>query len=115
MKHPALEYLRKIRNQYSWTQWQFADNLEISRSYYSLIEEGRRRLTPSIKKKICEYMLTPNQIKEWETLLGKPERNQEKYQKFITMMTEWFDKLPEVGQDMALIKIKVFMEDRKRK
>ncbi len=116
MKHPAVEYITERRKALGYTQKDMASVMEVSRAYISLIEIGKKPLTQNM---ICKYnrFLTDKEHHEWETLLGMKisNRNQEKYQKFITLLTEFFDELPEHAQDMALIKIKTFMEDRKRK
>ena len=68
-----MEILKEIRNKLGFTQEEIAQTIGISRSFYALIENGKRKITPNIAYSIeqatngeikAEWLLLPQKYKE---------------------------------------------------
>lgn len=58
-----MDYLKKLRNTYNYSQQYMADELKISKTFYCQIEKKQRRLSYEMAIKIAKiFNLKPDEI-----------------------------------------------------
>jgi transcriptional regulator with XRE-family HTH domain len=56
------EQLKKARLERGWSQQEAADRLGVTQAYYSMLENGRRNLTPRVRKLMQVFKLPPTAL-----------------------------------------------------
>jgi len=58
--------IRKYREKENLTQKEFSADVDITSTYLSAIENGRKEPSLSLIKKICEILGTPSEVLFWD-------------------------------------------------
>ena len=70
------KFLRKLRIDHGEILKNMADNLEVSVSFLSAVENGKKRMPPSWNGKICSlYNLDEEQIQQFNTAIAETEES----------------------------------------
>src|ERR1700731_4061836 len=64
------EQLKKARLERGWSQQEAAGRLGVTQSYYSMLESGRRSLTPRVRKLMQVFNLSPTVLPVHEVREG---------------------------------------------